>query len=361
MAMDKRITRKSDILKNKKFTKRDRLYVGLDVHKVSHHVAFWLNGRIVKTCVIPADNIKVLEILKPYRIALRKVVYEAGPTGFHLARFLQQCKIPVEVIAPSEVPEKRNSKAKSDRLDCKKLATYSAKGLLKSVGIPTAKQESDRQLSRFRDQLIAKRKRVKQQIKSMLLEYGIEEPEGLINFSNAGIAELKNMDLCNQLRFCIDSLIDELSYFETKLKETKKQMASLFKEPENKKAFDIVHSHPGIGEITGRQFILELHDPQRFTKPTEIASYLGLCPKVNQSGKKRKDGNVVMTSRATLRANLIESSWAWIRKDEYAKATFIRLLRNTGEAKKAIVAMARRLAIHLWKMLCKQEVFRVAA
>ena len=79
-------------------------------------------------------------------IALKKVVYEAGPTGFHLARFLQTCKFPIEVIAPSEVPEKRSKKAKTDRLDCRKLATYSAKGLLKGISIPTAQQESDRQL-----------------------------------------------------------------------------------------------------------------------------------------------------------------------------------------------------------------------
>ena len=359
--MTKRVTKKTDILKNKKFTKRDRLYVGLDVHKINHHVAFWLNGRIVKTLVMPTDNFSVAQLLNPYRIALKKVVYEAGPTGFHLARFLQQCEFPVEVIAPSEVPEKRNIKAKSDRLDCKKLATYSAKGLLKSVGIPTAQQESDRQLSRHRDQLISKRKRVKQQIKGLLLQYGIEEPKGLINFSKVGIAELKNMDFCDELRFCIDNLIDELAYFEDKVRETEKQMTVLFKQPANKKALDIALSHPGIGNITGRQFILELHDPQRFTKPTEIASYLGLCPKVNQSGKRRKDGNVVMTSRATLRANLIEASWAWIRKDGHAKSVFMRLLRNTGESKKAIVAMARRLAIHLWKMLCNQESYKAAA
>jgi transposase len=88
---------------------------------------------------MPADNFKIAQMLAPCKTALRKVVYEAGPTGFHLARFLQSCDFPVEVIAPSEVPETRSSKAKTDRLDCKKLATYSAKGLLKSVSIPSQK------------------------------------------------------------------------------------------------------------------------------------------------------------------------------------------------------------------------------
>ena len=57
--MTKRVTKKTDILKNKKFTKRDRLYVGLDVHKKQHHVGFWLNGRIVKTLGIGTDSVLV--------------------------------------------------------------------------------------------------------------------------------------------------------------------------------------------------------------------------------------------------------------------------------------------------------------
>jgi len=359
--MEKRVTKQADMLKDKKFSKHDRLYVGIDVHKLNHHVAFWLNGKIIQTFVMPADNFKVAQMLAPCKTALRKVVYEAGPTGFHLARFLQSCDVPVEVIAPSEVPETRSSKAKTDRLDCKKLATYSATGLLKSVSIPSQKQEVDRQLSRLRDQLVAKRKRVKQQIKSLLLQYGIAEPEGLKNFSIAGIEALKNLEVCDELLFCIGSLTDQLAYFDTALKHVEKRLNDLFKHSEHKQAFTIVTSHPGIGDITARQFVLEVHTPQRFNKPAEIAGYLGLCPKVTQSGQKRKDGSVVMTSKATLRANLIESSWAWIRKDRHAYAVFLRLLHNTGQVKKAIVAMARRLAIHLWKMLCKQEYYRAAA
>lgn len=359
--MEKRLSKQTDLLKGKTFSKRDQLYIGIDVHKHHHSIAFWLNGKIVKTFVTPADNIKIAEMLSPYKIAIKKVVYEAGPTGFHLARFLQSCGFSVEVISPSEVPDSPGKKAKTDRLDCTRLAIYSAKGLLRSVSIPTEQQESERQLSRLRDQLVSKRKRVKQQVKSLLLQYGIKEPLGLKNFSKAGIEELKSINLCVQLRYCIDSLIDELFYFTDKIHQVEKQLKELFSRPEHKQTIDIALSHPGVGDVTARQFVLEMHNPKRFSKPAEIASYLGLCPKVKQSGEKRRDGNIVMTSRATLRANLIESSWSWIRQDRYARAVFLRILHNSGQVKKAIVAMARRLAIHLWMMLYKKECYRLAA
>jgi hypothetical protein len=74
-----------------------------------------------------------------------------------------------------------------------------------------------------------KRKGAKQQIKGLLLQHGIEGPKSLLNFSKAGIAELKSIELCDELRFCIDSLIDELSYFESKIKETEKHMGNHLK------------------------------------------------------------------------------------------------------------------------------------
>lgn len=67
----------------------DVAYVGLDVHKRSIHAAVWLNGRVVRHWVMPAENEKVLRKLEPLRPALKQVVYEAGPTGYGLARFLR--------------------------------------------------------------------------------------------------------------------------------------------------------------------------------------------------------------------------------------------------------------------------------
>ena len=70
-----------------------------------------------------------------------------------------------------------------------------------------------------------------------------------------------------------------------------------------------------------------------------------------------RDGPVTKTGRPQLRSNLIEASWIWIRKDRNAYKTFTRIMHNTGHKNKAITAMARRLSIHLWKMLCDNKPF----
>jgi hypothetical protein len=62
-----------------------------------------------------------------------------------------------------------------------------------------------------------------------------------------------------------------------------------------------------------------------------------------------------------LRSLLIEASWRWIRDDAAAAKTYRRLVRNTGSGQKAVVAMARRMAVHLWCMLCRGQEYRPAA
>ena len=105
-------------------TKDDEVYVGIDVHKKSYAVAVWLNDAPAIDFVMPADNQKVLTMLDKLRIALKQVVYEAGPTGYSLARLLGDAKLPIRVIAPSKTPRQSARESKTDKLDCRKLAQY---------------------------------------------------------------------------------------------------------------------------------------------------------------------------------------------------------------------------------------------
>ena len=102
--------------------KRDSVYVGLDVHKHSVHAAVRINGKEHGTAVLPADPRTVLRFLEPYRAGLKSVVYEAGPTGFGLFRVLRGAGMPAKVVAPGKIPRPAVAEAKSDQLDCRKLA-----------------------------------------------------------------------------------------------------------------------------------------------------------------------------------------------------------------------------------------------
>lgn len=73
---------------------------GIDVHKESYGVALWLNDTPAIDFIMPADNEKLLKLLEKVRIALKRIVYEAGPTGYSLARTLQKANLPTIIVAP---------------------------------------------------------------------------------------------------------------------------------------------------------------------------------------------------------------------------------------------------------------------
>jgi transposase len=348
-------------VKSVRASEGDVMTVGLDVHKASVHAALRRNGQEVATWVMPMDNKTIVASLKRFGPALKKVVYEAGPTGYGLGRALKKAGLPGEVIAPGKVPQAPNPDSKSDRLDCRKLAEEAQKGSLKAIAIPTEQEEADRQLARLRDQLIVKQRRVKQQIKSLLLQQGLPEPVGLAHWSAEGLAALKGMRLRHQLQLSLEVLVEELEHLVAWRKRVERHEAWLMKQRRHRKSAQLLQTHPGVGVVTATAFRLEVYQPERFTSAEQLAKYVGLAPRVRQSGPKRRGGPLIKAGRGSLRALLIEASWRWVRDDVAAAKTYRRLVRNTGSGQKAIVAMARRMAVHLWCMLCRREAYRRAA
>jgi transposase len=341
----------------------ERVHVGLDVHKKSIHVAIWSTRRqqIVRDWVSPANYPRVVEQLEALRGSMVRVVYEAGPTGYRLARLLQAASLPVQVIAASKTPQVADRLAKSDRLDCCQLAEFSAKGLLHAVAIPSEQQEADRQVTRLRDSWTSKRRRVQQQIKSFLLQHGLAEPAGLASWSAKGVEGLGKLVLSEPLRFALDLMIQELEQLRAQLLRIGQQIRQLSRTNRHGAAVAVLTSHPGVGLTIAMAFRTELHQAEQFTDAAQVGQYVGLAPRVSQSGQTRRDGPIGRTGRGPLRALLVQGAWQWIRHDAAARAVFQRLVGNTGSAQKAIVGMARRLAIRLWRMLVTGEVYRAAA
>ena len=127
--MRKRVSKKDSWFKGNSLTEKDDIYVGVDVHKVNYHVAIWHNGRIGCVYSMSSDNSRLLQDLQQIRSSLKGIVYEAGPTGYGLARLLRSADLPAEVVAATKTLRMTDSAAKTDRLDCEQLAEYAAKGL----------------------------------------------------------------------------------------------------------------------------------------------------------------------------------------------------------------------------------------
>jgi transposase len=274
---------------------------------------------------------------------------------------MKDASLPVSVVAPSKTPRQAAPDSKTDSLDARKLAEYAAKGLLRHIAIPTKHQEAQRQLTRLREQLVAKQTRVKLQIKGFLLQHGIDQPDGLAHWSICAIEKLKTIRLSEHLRYCLDMLIEELRFIAEHLKSAEQKIKEAFSEKPICTTVKILITHPGVGPIIATQFATEIFNPKRFRDKTQLTKYVGLAPSVHQSGQSLRDGPILKTGRPQLRCNLIQGAWAWIRKDANAYKTYCRLVHNTGHQNKAITAMARKLAIHLWMMACENKPYDPAA
>ena len=226
--MQKRLTKKERFFNNINLTVDDDVYVGIDVHKKNCHIAIWLNEAIALTFITPSDNVAIAHMLSKLNPGLKQIVYEAGPTGFSLARTLRAASLPVAVIAPSKTLRTAAQQSKSDRLDCRKIAAFAAKDLLVAVAIPGKQQEADRQVVRLRNQLGDKRIRIKQQIKSFLLQHNIKEPAGLIRWTKVSIIQLRTIELCPEMRFTLDVMLDELGYLQSQIKRVELQLKETF-------------------------------------------------------------------------------------------------------------------------------------
>jgi len=341
----------------------EKVSVGVDTHKKSYHVAVWSldRDRLLATWVQAADPHRLVDRLRPHQEQVSWVVYEAGPTGYGLVRELRAAELHADVIAPSLTPSTPGQQAKSDRLDCRRLAEFAAKGLVRPIEVPTPQQEADRQILRLREQMAKKNRQVKSQIKSFLLLHGVKEPHGLDHWSDASVADLRTLQLAEPLRFCLDRLLEEMDHTASLVKKVTACLRAMAATKRHASGIALLQTTPGVGPLTAMTYRLELPRPERFDNSREVALMMGLAPHVRSSGMTRREGRLMRAGNPRLKAVLVEAAWRWIRKDPAAGVRYRRLVANTGNANKAIVAMARKLGIILWRMSLTGECYREAA
>ena len=330
----------------------ERAFVGIDNHKKDFRVSVWgeRQEREVAAWVQPPAPAVLMNRLAPYRAQVARIAYEAGPMGYGLLRALQADGWPAMMAAPSRTPKARSKRPKSDALDARLLASYCAKGTLWPVCAPTPQEEADRQVVRQRERAIRDRRRAKQRIKSFLLPHGLEEPAGLGGWSRRGVEGLGALALSAELRFTLDQLLETLAHAQRQVVAATRAVRGLSQSPRHRRSVQRYRTAPGIGLIGAMTFETQLLRPERFDSPREVAAYLGLAPLTEGSGDQRYDGPLMPTGNPRLRVALIEAAWRYVRLDPGAAARFGRLSHRRGSSKKAIVALARRLGVTLWRM-----------
>jgi transposase len=330
----------------------ESVWVGIDVHKATYNVSIFssLRAAPAQSWHMASDNQALLRMLLPIAEHIRMAVYEAGPTGFVLARLLQAHGLLVQVVAPGNVPQSPGRRAKSDRLDADHLAQLAAAGLLEPIYIPTEIQEDERQVFRARDQIRRKLRRVKAQIKALLLMKAIAQPKGLAYWSQASVAQLHRLAMAPGAKLQLELLLDELAHLNNQNKRAEASLKAVI-ESSHAGACARMRTVMGVGPITAAAMVLELPQLPQLRNRRQVAQLIGLAPLRRASGQSEKQCGRDRQGKKMLRSILIEAAWRWMARDRQAQKIFHRVCKGKKTRRKqAIVAVARRLAIILWRL-----------
>jgi transposase len=353
-------------------------YVALELSRSKWLVGALLPGRskITSTLVPGGDTAALLNILTRFaaRAALYtgspvalKVCYEAGYDGFWLARVLIGHGIETHVLDPASfLVSRRGRRVKTDRIDVEAMVlTLKAfllgdRSVCRNVIIPSPEQEDARRLSRERTQLAAERTRHINRIRGLLALHGIREVKGLWGGDwSQVLAELRTGDgreLGGYLRAEISREFERLHLVLQHIRalDAERQVA-LAEEvspfPQRQKAGALIKL-AGIGPVTATTLVAEVFH-RRFQSRRHLASYLGLAPTPYASGDSKRDQGISKAGNQPARSILVELAWGWLRYQPGSPLTiwYQQTFAGRGQRgrKVGIVALARKLAIALWR------------
>lgn len=295
----------------------------------------------------PAGLPHLRAVVEQYRACQLHVAYEACGFGYEPAWWLQDQQVAVTVIAPSRVERAPGLGVKTDRLDAGHLARKLEKGELTGIYIPPRAVHEQRQLGRTYTQCVRDRQRAQIRIRSLLQEQGRLGPEPRAGWS-AYRTWLAAQELAGPVRRCVQAHEQVRAVADQQAQALRRELRQLARSAAYRPLVQALSAQPGVGPLSAIRIVLELGSLDRFVRRAALPHYLGLTPSQYSSGELDHRGHILKCGPALLRGLLLQCAWAAVRpgRDAGLRAVFERVAPRRGR-KRAIVAVARRLAVQL--------------
>lgn len=348
-------------------------WVGLDVHarKVVAGVLDASTGE-VRTLLAPTVPVETVAWLQRFAAPVR-VAYEAGPTGYGLARACAAAGVACMVAAPSKIQRAPADRVKTDRRDAERLARLLRLGELVAVRVPTPDEEAARDLVRAREDARSELMRARHRLSKLLLRHGVVYEARTWTLAHEAWLRRQQFD-SRPLQLALEESYAAVAQAKARRDALDQAIVELAAEPPFADAVARLVCLRGIGTLTALALTVELGDWARF-RPQSIGPFLGLTPSEDSSGERRRLGAITKTGNTHARRLLVEAAWhqrrplresaelnrrrqgqraaVRARADQSARRLHQRwhALEQRGKRRTVVaVAVARELAGHCWAL-----------
>ena len=263
----------------------------------------------------------------------------------------------VIVANPLQVKAIAHAHVKTDKIDAGVLASLRAAGFLPEVWLPDADTERRRRLVARRNQVVRHRTRIKNEVHAILQAHLVPPCPHADLFGRLGRSWLGRQELPDDERAAIERHLRELDRLAEDLELLDREIAEeVIEDPSVKRLLTIT----GINIIVAAGLVAAIGDIRRFSSPQKLVSYVGLNPRVRQSGLGlAQHGRISKRGRSHARAMLVEAAWAASKAPGPLRSFFLRIRARRGH-QVAAVAVARKLAVLCWHLLSKDADYQWA-
>jgi transposase len=349
---------------------------GLDVHKLSTRIAAVRGDRLVCEVTVASQPEVVERELRRLRVVA--CCYEAGPTGFDLARHLNAVGIDCQVVAPGLVWRQPGDRVKTDPRDARRLAAQYAGGMLEPIFVPSRELEGLRDLVRAREDARQDRSRTRLRLSAFVLRHGRYLPTKSWSVQRRAWLGQQRFDAPGA-QAAFDDYVAAVDLVDRRVELLERQLGEQAVAGPHAELVARLRCLRGIDTLSAVGITAEIGDFARFATAQQFMSFVGLVPSERSSGERRRLGSITKAGNDHVRRLLVEAAWNHrrrpamnyliqrrrrdqaplaveraIRAEQRLHRRWIRLRGRGKDERTIVVAVARELAGFVWAIATEQ-------
>lgn len=350
--------------------------VGLDVHARSVRLAALRADELLAERTLPYDHTAIERAIAHWPAV--RACYEAGPTGYGLARHLTAAGIECSVVAPALVPQRPGDWVKTDSRDARKLARLHQGGLLEAIWVPDPETEAARDLIRAREDARIDRMRDRHRLSKFCLRNGLTLPGRSWGVTRRTWLSRQSFEHPTRQR-AFETYCHAIDLVDARIEALEAEIGQVAIEGPWSGLVANLRCLRGIDTLSALGLAVEIGDFHRFKGAEKFMGFVGLVPSEHSSGEKRARGSITKVGNTHVRRLLIEAAWhsrrqpkvgyelarrqrradpavierSW-RAQQRLHRRWRRMAARGKPHQKIVVACARELAGFVWAIATEQ-------